>query len=211
MADRPEFVTDDHLWVEIIGAARPAPALFLDRGGAVIEEKHYLSDPSGVEVIDGAAECIRGAAGKGWHVVLVTNQAGIGRGLYGWGEFAAVQDRLVALLAEQEAFLDAVLACPFHPEGRGMLQHADHPARKPNPGMLLAAARRLDIDLSSSWIVGDRAADVEAGRNARLQAAVHVVTGHGDGERGAAMALARPDYAVHPADSIADVPALAGF
>jgi D-glycero-D-manno-heptose 1,7-bisphosphate phosphatase len=211
MADRPKFVTQDELWVEITGTARPAPALFLDRDGAVIEERHYLSDPAGVALIDGAGDCIRRAAARRWHVVLVTNQAGIGRGLFGWSEFAQVQARVVEMLAAQGAALDAVLACPFHPEGQTPHRHADHSARKPNPGMLLAAADELDIDLGASWIVGDRAGDIGAGRNAGLLAGVHVGTGHGGKERAPALALARPGYAVQTAASIADVPALIGL
>lgn len=208
MADRPEFVTQDQLWVEVSGAARRAPALFLDRDGVVIEEKHNLSDPAGVAIIPGAAETIRWAADRGWHAVLVTNQAGIGRGLFGWAEFTAVQARMTALLADLGATLDAVMACPFHPEGQGALRHADHPARKPNPGMLLAAAERLDIELAASWIVGDRARDIAAGRNAGLAGAVHVTTGHGAAEAAEALALADAGFTVQAAATIAAVPGL---
>lgn len=207
MADRPEFVTQDQLWLEVTGTARRAPALFLDRDGAVIEEKYNLSDPAGVALIPGAADTIRWAADRGWHVVLVTNQSGIGRGLFGWPEFAAVQARMTGLLADRGATLDAVLACPFHPQGKGSLRHGDHPTRKPNPGMLLAAAERLDIVLSESWIVGDRVRDIAAGRNAGLAGAVHVATGHG-GEAEQALALAGEGFSVHPAASIAAVPDL---
>lgn len=205
MADRPEFVTQDQLWVEVTGLPRRSPALFLDRDGAVIEEKHNLSDPAGVVLIPGAAETIRWAADQGWHIVLVTNQAGIGRGLFGWPEFAAVQARMTELLAKQGASFDAVMACPFHPEGQGALRHPDHPARKPNPGMLLAAAERLDIELSGSWIVGDRARDIAAGEAAGLAGAVHVATGHGGNEAAEALALARAGFSVYSAGSIAAV------
>jgi D-glycero-D-manno-heptose 1,7-bisphosphate phosphatase len=208
MAERLKFVTQDGLWLQVGGAARRAPALFLDRDGAVIEEKHYLSEPGGVVLIPGAAAAIRWAAERGWHVVLVTNQAGIGRGLFGWPEFAAVQARIADLLAADGAVLDAVVACPFHPDGQGALRHPDHPARKPNPGMLLAAAERLDIELAASWIVGDRVLDIAAGFNAGLAGAVHVSTGHGGSEAARALAFASKEFTVLPAGSIAQVPDL---
>src|SRR6202041_1927317 len=87
-------------------------------------------------------------------VVLITNQAGIGRGYYGWREFAVVQNALTRALESQGAFLDAVYACPFHPDGKGAFAHPDHPARKPNPGMILRAADDLGLHLDRSWLVG---------------------------------------------------------
>jgi len=205
MTEQPAQLGDDLVWAEALSPARRAPALFLDRDGVVVEEVHFLHDPAQLRLIAGAGAAIRRANQAGVHAVLVTNQSGIGRGRYGWEAFAVVQQRLQAELAAADARLDAVLACPFHPDGVAPYCHPDHPARKPNPGMLLRAAGLLDIDLAVSWIIGDRDVDVAAGRAAGLAGAVHVATGYGAVHRPPALALAEPGFTVLAADSIAEV------
>ena len=116
MAKTTTFVDDDGVWCEILGQRRSAPALFLDRDGVVVVETHYLHEVEKTELIPGAGETIALANQRGIHVVLVTNQSGVGRGLYGWAEFQAVQDRIMADLAAFGARGDAVCACPYHPE-----------------------------------------------------------------------------------------------
>ncbi|RUY85510.1 HAD-IIIA family hydrolase, partial [Mesorhizobium sp. M7A.F.Ca.CA.003.01.2.1] len=101
-------------------------------------------------------------------VIVVTNQSGIARGYFGWSDFAAVNGRVLELLRADNAFVDMVLACAYHEAGSGPLAAADHPMRKPNPGMLLEAASRLGLDLRRSLIVGDKEADMEAGQRAGL-------------------------------------------
>jgi D-glycero-D-manno-heptose 1,7-bisphosphate phosphatase len=202
----------DGLWCEVTpGAAGGGPALFLDRDGVVVAETGYLSRVEDVIVLPGAAAVIAAANRRAIPVVLVTNQAGIGRGLYGWPEFAAVQRAIGAALAAEGARLDAVYACAHHPQGRGTLAHPDHPWRKPNPGMLMRAAADLALDLPRSWLVGDKAIDVEAARRAGLAGAMQVLTGHGAAERAASSALATPRFAVRLGGSIADARALPLF
>ena len=180
-------------------------ALFLDRDGAVVEEVNYLHRPQDVRIIAGAAEVVRRANETGIPTILITNQAGIGRRYYAWEHFLQVQEKIIDDLAAEGARIDAVFACPHHVDARPPYQHADHPARKPNPGMMLMARDMLGIALARSWIVGDRAIDVRAGRNAGLAGAMHVRTGHGAraNERETALALATPEFPVHVADSIA--------
>ncbi len=203
MAMPPPHIDEDGVWVEILGERRAAPALFLDRDGVVVVETHYLHEVEKTELIPGAGETIALANRRGLHVVLVTNQSGVGRELYGWPEFAAVQDRIKADLAAFGAHLDAVCACPYHPDFGGQ-QGRNHPDRKPNPGMLLKAARALDIDLAPSWIVGDMHTDMAAGRNCGLAGAVHVQSGW-PGLRDQALAEARDNFQVFGADSIDEV------
>ncbi|HER26728.1 MAG TPA: HAD family hydrolase, partial [Rhodospirillales bacterium] len=148
------------------------PALFLDRDGVVVIEAHYLHKVENVELIPGAAATIAAANQKGIPVIFVTNQAGVGYGYFGWPDFYAVQDRIFADLAAEGAFVDGVYACPFHENGKPPYDQGDHPCRKPNPGMLLGAANTMNIDLRRSWIVGDRAGDVLAGKNAGLAGGV---------------------------------------
>ena len=149
MTKATRYVDGDGVWVEILGTPKAAPALFLDRDGVVVVETHYLHEVEKTELIPGAGETIALANQRGIHVVLVTNQSGVGRGLYGWAEFQAVQDRIMADLAAFGARVDAVCACPYHPEAAAPYDR-EHPDRKPNPGMLLKAARALQIDLAPS-------------------------------------------------------------
>ncbi len=204
---------EDGLFTQVLrpgGRSERRPALFLDRDGAVVVEAHYLHKVEDVELIPGAAATIAAANAMSIPVIFVTNQAGIGYGYFGWPDFFAVQDRIFADLAAEGAYVDGVFACPFHEKGRPPYDRADHPARKPNPGMLLAAARRMNIDLSRSWIVGDRAGDLAAGKNAGIAGGIHVLTGHGrrDGEHSEALALADAAYRTLAAPSIAEVPGL---
>ncbi len=163
------------LWVEQrtrAGAFAGRPALFLDRDGTLIEDPGFLADPDGVVMVPGAVPLVLEANRRGWATVVLTNQSGIGRRFYGWSEFAAVQTRMLEELDAEGARLDMVLACPFYPGVEAPYGHPDHPDRKPNPGMLQRAAEAFDLDLTASIIFGDRASDLEAGRNAGLSRGV---------------------------------------
>ena len=205
MTTLPAELDDDLVWAERRSSGRQAPALFLDRDGVIVEEIAYLHEVEKTRLIDGAAEVICAANQMGLHVVMVTNQAGIGRGYYGWSEFRRVQNKILSELAAAEARIDAVLACPHHPEVEPPYRHPSHPDRKPNPGMLLKAAAMLEIELARSWIVGDRAGDLAAGRNAGIAGGFHVLTGFGAEERDAALALDGDGFRVLAAPTIRDV------
>jgi len=204
-------IDEDGVWIETLNKPKPSapgPALFLDRDGVIVEEVNYLHKAEDVKLIDGAADTIRAANLSDIPVAVVTNQAGIGYGMYSWEEFAVVQERMLDALSDADAYVNAVAACPFHAKGKPPFNDPDHPCRKPNPGMLLKAAERMAIELARSWIVGDRAGDIGAGKNAGLAGGIHVLTGHGEdpSERTSSMALAGRDYKVIGASSIADVP-----
>lgn len=132
-------------------------AVFLDRDGTLIRERHYLGDPAGVQLLPGAAEAVRRLRAAGFSVVLVTNQSGIARGLFTWDEFRATQRRLEGLLAEQGALLDGVYVCAHHPNFTGPCD-----CRKPKPRLFLQAADELTLDLGRSFFLGDRWRDVAA-------------------------------------------------
>jgi D-glycero-D-manno-heptose 1,7-bisphosphate phosphatase len=193
------------VWCQIVRRPpRGRPALFLDRDGAVVEDTGYLRKVDDIVVIAGAAEVIAAANRRSIAVIMVTNQSGIARGYYGWDEFKSVQDAIAASLAIGGARIDAVYACAHHPDGEGVLAHPDHPARKPNPGMLLQAAATLALDLKSSWLIGDKAADIEAAKRAGIAGALLVATGHGNAERQRAATLATEAFDVRFERSIAD-------
>lgn len=185
-----------------------SPALFLDRDGVVVEEVDYLHRAEDIRLIDGAATIIVACNQADIPVVLVTNQSGIGRGLYGWPEFAAVQEKLLQLLSSFGAHIDMVLACAYHSDAKSPYQTTNHSWRKPNPGMLLAAAERMKIKLSDSWIVGDRATDIEAGHAAQLRGGILVLSGHTRQSDAHKVSSAGDNYRVRVAYSLAACPFL---
>ena len=167
----------------------PRPALFVDRDGTLIELVSYLCEPGKVQLIAPAVLAVRQANSVGMPVVVVTNQSGIERGYYGWKDFAAVQQAMIAGLERAGAKIDAVYACASHPERNA-------PCRKPNPGMLLAAAEDNALDLSTSWILGDAATDLQAGKAAGLSKGWLAPGGYGTRDRDRARALSCDTFSV---------------
>jgi D-glycero-D-manno-heptose 1,7-bisphosphate phosphatase len=159
------------------------PALFIDRDGVLIEEVGYLSRREDVSFIPGAIEAIRTFNYANIPVILATNQAGIGKGYFDWENFEEVQEEITDVLKKGNAFLDAVIACPYHEDGIKEYRFNNHPFRKPNPGMIIFAAEQLGIVLERSWMVGDKLSDIEAAVSAGLYGAVHVETGYGKEQR----------------------------
>ncbi|UCF78141.1 MAG: HAD family hydrolase [Candidatus Eiseniibacteriota bacterium] len=151
-------------------------AIFLDRDGTIIEETGYISDPAKVKLLGNVASSIAHLNRLGVPVVVVSNQAGVARGLFTVEDIEAVNERLRQLLAAQDASLDAVYYCVHHPD-----YDVECDCRKPRPGLLLRAAEELDIDLSRSFMVGDKLTDLQAGKAAGTST-VFVRTGFGSGE-----------------------------
>jgi D-glycero-D-manno-heptose 1,7-bisphosphate phosphatase len=143
-------------------------AVFLDRDKTLIEDPGYISDPQEVRLLPGVGDAIRMLREAGFRTVVVSNQSGIARGLLDERTLERVHDRLRALLAEQGAHLDAIYFCPYldGDEATDETYRHESDERKPAPGMLLRAARDLDLDLKTSWAVGDQTKDVIAGRAA---------------------------------------------
>ena len=141
-------------------------AVFLDRDGTIIEDREYLGTPSGVAMLAGVELAIKSLKQAGYVLVVVSNQSGVARGMFTAEDVQLVNAELQRQLEQRGAGLDAYYFCPYHPEGRVPEYAQESDLRKPKPGMLLQAAEDLDIDLSASWMVGDSARDVEAGRAA---------------------------------------------
>ena len=136
-------------------AASLRPAVFLDRDGTLIEEVGFLADPEGVALIPGAVEALTLLRDAGFVLVVVTNQSGIARGLYGVDDYESVAGRLDELLAVHGLRLDATRFCPHHPDISG-----DCSCRKPATGMHREAAETLGLDSTRSFFVGDRVTDL---------------------------------------------------
>jgi D-glycero-D-manno-heptose 1,7-bisphosphate phosphatase len=148
-----------------------SPALFLDRDGVINHDTGFLYLASDVRFVDGIFSLCRAAQTLGYRVVIVTNQSGIGRGLYSAEQFENLMDTMRDEFEKESVLLDAVYHCPFHPEqGIGEFRR-EHPDRKPLPGMLLRAAGDLALDLSRSILVGDRCSDIGAANAAKLRQA----------------------------------------
>lgn len=141
-------------------------AIFLDRDGTLIEDPGYINHPDQVELLDGVAEALIELKRMGYKLIVVTNQSAVARGIVSEQVLSQIHNRLKQLLAEKGAFLDQIYYCPYHPEGVIAKYRKDSNCRKPNPGMLLAAADEMDIDLGQSWMIGNSSRDVEAGLRA---------------------------------------------
>jgi D,D-heptose 1,7-bisphosphate phosphatase len=143
------------------------PALFLDRDGTINHDPGYIRDPEIVRLIDGVAENLKDLKKKfGFKLIIISNQAGVAKGLMTVEEVEAVNKRVKDLLEENGVAIDDIYYCPYHPD-------FDPPekskCRKPSPFMILQAAKDHDIDLSRSFMIGDRASDIEAGINANVK------------------------------------------
>ena len=148
-------------------------AVFFDRDGTLMEEVHYCADPALVHVFPGVPEALRELKSAGFGVFLITNQSGIGRGLITVEQYADVQREFLRQAGEDS--IDATYFCPDAP---GVPSRC----RKPEPGMLLDAARDHQIDLGASYFVGDKAADIECGRRAGTRT-IQVLTGYGTAQQ----------------------------
>jgi D,D-heptose 1,7-bisphosphate phosphatase len=143
-------------------APRPnaRPGILLDRDGTIIVDHGYVGSVDRVEFIDGAAEAIAKFNRAGIPVAVVTNQAGVARGFYGIDDVARVHQHIAACLAKCGAHIDLFTYCPYHPAGTVEAFTRTSEDRKPAPGMAKAAQAALNLDLTASWVVGDRQEDI---------------------------------------------------
>jgi D-glycero-D-manno-heptose 1,7-bisphosphate phosphatase len=149
------------------------PAVFLDRDGVIIANRHdHVKSWSEVEFIAGAVEALVRLTEHGLAIVIVTNQAAVGRGILGHKEALELQARIVREIRARGAVIAGSYLCPHRPE-------AACDCRKPAPGMLLRASGELDLELGRSWIIGDAVSDLEAGRAAGVRG-ILVRTGRGE-------------------------------
>jgi D-glycero-D-manno-heptose 1,7-bisphosphate phosphatase len=158
-----------------VSGESPRRAIFLDRDGTLIDDVGYPRDPEGVRLVDGAADALAALRRAGFTLVVVSNQSGIGRGIISPEEAESVHQRFVAELAALGVELDDVRYCPHSPDERC-------PCRKPSPRLLRDAARKLGVDLGASFMVGDMASDVEAGRRAGCRTVLLAPAPSGDAD-----------------------------
>jgi D-glycero-D-manno-heptose 1,7-bisphosphate phosphatase len=144
-----------------------SPAVFVDRDGTLIHDADYCSDPKQVEVFPGVPQALQRLKAKGFKIIVITNQSGIGRGFFTLDQYRAVEAEVLRQLGDH--LIDATFFCPDAPG-----QPSE--CRKPAPGMILQAAREHDLDLVRSFLIGDKEIDAECGRNAGVRT-IRVQTG----------------------------------
>jgi D-glycero-D-manno-heptose 1,7-bisphosphate phosphatase len=138
------------------------PAAFLDRDGVLNVDHGYAHRPEQIEWVDGAAQAVRLLNEAGYIVIVVTNQAGVARGLYGEAAIHHLHAHMQDVLLAQGARIDAFYYCPHHPEGTVKEFAVACVCRKPGPGMLEQAARDWPIDIRRSFLIGDKETDMQA-------------------------------------------------
>lgn len=151
-------------------------AVFLDRDGTINVDPGYLNDPDRLEIIDRVPEALHALHEAGYLLVVVSNQSGVGRGLITLDQIKRIHERLDLILSKDDVKIDHYELCFHHP-------NEDCDCRKPKPKLILDAARKFGIDLTRSYMVGDKASDVEAGRNAGCAGSILVRTGYGEKEQ----------------------------
>jgi len=156
-------------------------AIFMDRDGTVSEEVGYVNHIERLRVFPWTAQAVKKLNDAGIRAFIVTNQSGVARGYFPESLVAEVHDRLRRELAMGGARLDAIYYCPHHPDGRLALYRKECACRKPASGMLERAAREFGVDLSRSFVIGDKYVDLETGFRVGARA-VLVMSGYGRGE-----------------------------
>jgi len=166
-------------------------AIFLDRDGTINLNTNYVHDPREVKLLPNAVEGLRLLQQLGFLLVIVSNQSGIARGYFTMKDLKRVNDRLLELLAKEGISIAGVYFCPYHMHGTVPRYTKDSDCRKPKPGMLLQAKKDLNIDIPSSYMIGDMASDIETAANAECRAMIYV-----GGDKELARTKVKPDVRV---------------
>lgn len=147
-----------------MGEEKKRPAVFLDRDGVLTREKSYVISVKELEIFSYTAECIRQIHQKGYYAIVITNQSGVARGFFTEEDLTEMNDYLLT-----ETGVDAIYYCPHHPKGKIEKYKRVCDCRKPRTGLIEAAAKDFAIDMSMSWLVGDRAGDILAGKGVGIR------------------------------------------
>ncbi len=138
-------------------------ALFIDRDGVINVDKVHVYRREDFEFTRGIFDLCRSYSDKGYLIIVVTNQAGIAKGIYSEADFLTLTSWMVKQFAERGINISKVYHCPHHPDFTGPCE-----CRKPNPGMILQAIKDFDLDISQCILIGDKESDLQSGRNARI-------------------------------------------
>jgi len=177
----------------------------VDRDGTLNEQMGYINHPSRLKVLPGVSHAVHRLNQAGFKVVVISNQSGVARGYFPETLVDEVNQDLTEKLAGEGAKLDGVYVCPHHPSAEVPAYRQDCDCRKPRPGLILRAAREMDLDLPRSFAVGDRLADVDCARRAGVRS-VLVRTGYGRGEEKYLLPAAeiKPDFVAEDLNEAVD-------
>ncbi len=170
-----------HVKKGLKGNEMSKPAVFIDRDGTINEQMGYINHLSRFKVLPGVPEAIKLLNGNGNLAIIVSNQSGVGRGYFPIKVVHQVHDHLEEILKDQGAKLDGIYFCPHYPKGAVPEYSEECDCRKPKTGLIEQACKDHDINLSASYVIGDRITDIELARRASLKS-VMVKTGYGRGD-----------------------------
>ena len=157
------------------------PAVFIDRDGTISEEVGYVNHPSRFQLYPYSFEAIKLLNEENWLAIVITNQAGVARGYFSEDVVKQIHEQMMRAMNDSSVHLDGIYYCAHHPTVGEPPYRLDCNCRKPKAGLIERAANDFEIDLASSWMVGDRYSDIELAHNAGLKSAF-VLSGYGRGE-----------------------------
>lgn len=175
-------------------------AVFVDKDGTLIPDIPYNTDPALITLQENTAEGLRQLQSEGYLIIIISNQAGVARGIFEEKALDAVIGRMREVLQEQDVRLDGFYYCPHHPEGTVAGYAVECDCRKPSPGMIQRAVRDFDIDPFQSWMIGDILNDVEAGKRAGCRS---ILLDNGNETEWVISECRIPDYVVQNIDEAA--------
>ena len=156
-------------------------AIFLDRDGTIIEEMGYINHFSRIKPLPEAVKAIKLLKKLGFKIIVITNQAGVAKGYFNERQLVEMNNWMLELFEKKGASIDGLYYCPHHPEGKIEQYRIDCHCRKPKPGMVKKAVVEFGIDLTKSFIIGDRLSDIALAKSLRMFS-IFVLTGYGTGE-----------------------------
>jgi D-glycero-D-manno-heptose 1,7-bisphosphate phosphatase len=191
--DTSIYTCKDSLWPTPIEAGPEHRAVFFDRDGTLIEEKPYLRRVSDLVLLPDTVKCLQKLNRSGLLLFLYTNQAGIAHGYFSERTLEEIHKELCGKLSQQGVILRGILFCPHHPAAELKTYRRDCFGRKPHPGLLYKAAVAERLDLTRSYVIGDKLTDLQAGNSAGTKTGL-VLTGHGNTECTKITSDSRPDF-----------------
>jgi len=175
MNNHEQLIDGIGLWSEVISKnenLENRPALFLDRDGTIVSYEEYLHDPLKIKINNNISSIIKACNLIKIPVIEITNQSGIGRGIYNWNDFNQTEIEIRKLLEINNAHINMLCACAFHQDAKEKYKIKDHFWRKPNSGMIEEARNIFNVNLKKSWIIGDNISDIQSGLNAGIKGGV---------------------------------------
>ena len=153
-------------------------AIFFDRDGVLIKDMHYIKNPQDVTLLKGVDDLLNKSKKLGYLNIIITNQSGISRKLFSWEDYEKVTKKMLSIMKKKDS-INAIYANGENIDDSSKIKSW----RKPNPNMILRAAKDFNLELSKSLLIGDRLSDISSGERAGIKNIFHVLTGHGINER----------------------------